>query len=109
MSYLTNVKDKVLKLEKQQRLLWPQFDQELNGKLVGQIQITKFIVETFKQSDLKKDLDLILTTKSIEQGSQLQMGPDTRADKKAIRLVELNQKQYINLIKYLYEFEQKQE
>ena len=80
MSNLTNVNEKVLKLEKQQRLIWPRFDQELNGKLVGQIQITKFIFETFKQSDLEKDLAVILATKSIEDGTQLQMGPDCRAN-----------------------------
>jgi hypothetical protein len=107
MSNLTNVKDKVLKLEKQQRLLWPQFDQELNGKLEGQTLITKFIIEIFKQSGLTEDLVFILTSKSIEQGTQLQMGGDSRADKKVSRPIVLNQKQFISLIKYLYDFEQK--
>jgi hypothetical protein len=104
-----NVKDKVLNLEKKQRYIWPQFDQELNGKLVGQTQITKFIIETFKQSDLEKDLVLILTTKSIEKGTQIIMGPDSRSDKKVARPIELNQKQYMDLIKYLYDFEQKKD
>ena len=84
MSNLTNVKEKVQQLEKQQRLLWPNFDQELKGKLVGQTTVSKFIAESFKQSKLEKDLVLILSQRSIEEGTKKELGN--------AKTVELNQK-----------------
>ena len=84
MSNLTNILQKVQQLEKQQRLLWPNFDQELKGKLVGQLLVSKFIVESFKQSKLEKDLVLILQNRSIEEGTKKETGN--------AKTVELNQK-----------------
>jgi hypothetical protein len=101
MSNITNIKEKVDHLEKQQRLLWPKFDQELKGKLQGQTIITKFITETFKASQLEKDLGIILQHRSIEEAIKIEMGSS--------KDVELYQKQVVNVIKYLYDFDQKKE
>jgi hypothetical protein len=68
MSNITNVKEKIQQLEKQQRLLWPMFDQELKGKIFGGANVGQFIMESFKQSKLEKDLAMILPQRSIEQG-----------------------------------------
>jgi|SaaInl59LU_5_DNA_1037362.scaffolds.fasta_scaffold161480_1 hypothetical protein len=68
MSNITNVKEKIQQLEKQQRLLWPMFDQELKGKILGGANVGQFIMESFKQSKLEKDLAMILPKRSIEQG-----------------------------------------
>ena len=68
MPNFTNVKEKIQQLEKQQRLMWPMFDQELKGKIFGSANVGKFIMESFKQSKLEKDLALILPQRSIEQG-----------------------------------------
>ena len=74
MPNLTNVKEKIAQLEKQQRLLWPLFDQELKGKINGSANAGQFIVESFKQCKLEKDLALILQQRSIEDGIKQEVG-----------------------------------
>ena len=65
---ITAVNEKLQALDKEQKLLWPKFDQDLNGKLDGKAQVTQFVNEVFKKCKLEKDLAIILKQRSIEDG-----------------------------------------
>ena len=97
---------KIEKLKKQGRVLWPKYDPDLDTQVNGRPRIHDYVNHIFTSSDLQGDLALLRKQRNlddlIDREVQKKVNNDLSPSKPGDPSVSLNQAQVFNVIGELY-------